>query len=195
MEHSSFSAAVAGRKPENLASAPSIAQNAFDVKLVSPIWSAGAYRVFVERSDLIFILLQGASRSIWDAAVPFLGPLGGLIPVASWVLGRGKAKAKRQRMAEGHPEDLLHESTGNFKLHQAEIREAAIEAPAAFVTTGKAGRLNLLVRHGEKIRCEFGDTIEMHRAIQLLMPLLNSTLKINVKWNGEKLRFESRKKS
>ena len=43
---------------------PASAQNAFNVKLITPILSVGTYRVFVERSDLIFIQLQGGSRSI-----------------------------------------------------------------------------------------------------------------------------------
>jgi hypothetical protein len=78
-------------------------------------------------------------------------------------------------------------------LHLAEIREAAIEVPAFLAASGKAGRLNLLVRHGEKIKFEFVNTEEMNRAIQLLVPLLNSTLKVNVEWNAEKGRFERKK--
>jgi hypothetical protein len=172
---------------------PALPANAFDVKMVSPILSAGTYRIFVERSDLIFIQLQGGSRSILEAAGPFLGPFGAVIPLALWLFTRGKAKVEREHLETGDPEVLLRENGGNFKLHQAEIREAAIEAPTVFATSGKAGRLNLRVRHGEKIRCEFENTNEMNRAIQLLVPLLNPTLKINVKWNGEKQRFEKRK--
>jgi hypothetical protein len=169
---------------EQVAPRPDAAQNAFNVKLITPFLSAGTYRVFIERSNLIFIQLQGGSSSILDAVAPFLGPFGGLITVTSLVLNRGKSKLKRQRLVEGNPEDLLHEGESNFKLHQTEIREATIKAPARLATSGKSGRLNFVVRHGEKIRCEFADASEMRRAIQLLVPMLNSTLKINAKWNG-----------
>jgi len=74
-------------------------------------------------------------------------------------------------------------------LNLAEIRDAAIEAPTFFQTSGKAGRLNFSVRHGEKIKCEFDNATEMNEAIHLLAPLLSSTLKVNVEWNGEKRQF------
>ena len=62
-----------------------------------------------------------------------------------------------------------------------------------FQTSGKAGRLNFSVRHGEKIKCEFDNAAEMNKAIHLLAPLLNSTLKVNVEWNEEKRRYEKKK--
>ncbi len=166
---------------------------AFNVKLVSPISSAGKYRIFVERSDLLFIQIEGGSRSILAAAAPFLGPVGNLIPLTLWLFGKRKTKAKLQRLETGNPEELLREGENNFKLNLAEIRDATIEAPAMFQTSGKAGRLNLLVRHGEKIKCEFDDVAEMAKAIHLLAPLLNSTLKVNVEWNEEKRRYEKKK--
>ncbi len=166
---------------------------AFNVKLVSPISSAGKYRIFVERSDLLFIQIEGGSRSILAAAAPFLGPVGNLIPLTLWLFGKIKTKAKLQRLETGNPEELLREGENNFKLNLAEIRDATIEAPAMFQTSGKAGRLNLLVRHGEKIKCEFDDVAEMAKAIHLLAPLLNSTLKVNVEWNEEKRRYEKKK--
>ena len=119
--------------------------------------------------------------------------LGNLIPLTLWLFTKRKTKAKLQRLEEGDPEELLRESENNFKLHLAEIRDAAIEAPAFFQTSGKAGRLNLSVRHGEKIKCEFDDVTEMNEAIHLLAPLLSSTLKVNVEWNGEKQQFERKK--
>ncbi|MGP8218331.1 MAG: hypothetical protein ACLQPI_02640 [Limisphaerales bacterium] len=108
------------------------AGTAFNVILVSPISSAGKYRVFVERSDLLFIQIEGGSRSVLEAAVPFLGPAGNIIPLTLWLLGKRKTKAKRQRLEEGDPEELVRESENNFKLNLAEIRDAAIEAPGIF---------------------------------------------------------------
>ncbi|MGB7746588.1 MAG: hypothetical protein WBN75_04795 [Verrucomicrobiia bacterium] len=180
-------------KQGKIAAQPEATRTAFNVKLVSPISSAGKYRVFVERSDLLFIQVEGGSRSILEAAAPFIGPAGNIIPLTLWLFGKSKTKAKLQRLEAGDPEELLRESENNFKLNLAEIRDAAIEAPAIFQTSGKAGRLNLSVRHGEKIKCEFDNATEMNNAIHLLAPLLNSTLKVNVDWNGEKERFESKK--
>jgi len=75
-------------------------------------------------------------------------------------------------------------------LYLAEIRDAAIEPPSFISTSGKAGRLILLVRHGEKFKFEFNDAADMNKAVHLLVPLMGSTLRINVEWNGQKQRFE-----
>jgi hypothetical protein len=181
------------KKPGKLAPQPKATGTSFNVKLVSPILSAGKYRVFVERSDLLFIQLEGGSKPILAAAAPLLGPAGNIIPLTLWLFGKRNTKAKLQRLEEGDPEELLRESGSNFELNLAEIRDAAIEAPTFFQTSGKAGRLNLSVRHGEKIKCEFYDATEMNEAIHLLAPLLSSTLKVNVEWNGEKQGFERKK--
>jgi hypothetical protein len=179
-------------KQGKLAAQPKATKTAFNVKLVSPISSAGKYRIFVERSDLLFIQIEGGSRSILEAAAPFIGPAGNIIPLTLWLFTKRKTKAKLQRLEEGDPEELLRESENNFKLNLAEIRDAAIEAPAFFQTSGKAGRLNFSVRHGEKIKCEFDNPTEMNEAIHLLVPLLNSTLKVSVEWNEKKQRFQKK---
>jgi len=180
-------------KQGTFAARPEAAGTSFNVKLVSPISSAGKYRIFVERSDLLFIQVEGGSRSILAAAAPFIGPAGNIIPLTLWLFTTRKTKAKLHRLEEGDPEELLRKSENNFKLNLAEIRDAAIEAPAFFQTSGKAGRLNFSVRHGEKIKCEFDNATEMNNAIHLLTPLLSSTLRVNVEWNETKHRFQKKK--
>jgi hypothetical protein len=180
-------------KQRKIAAQSEAAGTAFNVILVSPLSSVGKYRIFVERSDLLFIQVEGGSRSVLEAAVPFLGPAGGIIPLTLWLFNKRKTKAKRKRLEEGDPGELLRENENNFKLNLAEIRDAAIEAPAFFQNSGKAGRLNFSVRHGEKIKCEFDNAAEINKAIHLLAPLLSSTLKVNMEWNGEKRRFEKKK--
>ena len=180
-------------KPGRFAAPPEAAGTAFDVKLVSPMSSAGKYRIFVERSDLLFIQVEGGSRSILATLAPFLGPAGNIISLTLWLFTKNKAKANHQRLQAGDPEELLREGENNFKLNLAEIRDATIEAPAMFQHSGKAGRLNLVVRHGEKIKCEFGEPADLAAAIQLLTPVLSATLKVNVEWNDEKQRFEKKK--
>ena len=172
---------------------PTATRSTFDVKLISPISSAGAYRIFIERNDLLFIQLEGGSKSILAALAPLLGPLGNLIPLVLWLFTKKKAKERLQRIKQGNPEDLLRENGKNFKLYLAEIRDASIEPPSFISTSGKAGRLILLVRHGEKFKFEFKDPTNVNNAIQLLAPLMGSTLRINTEWNRQKQRFEKRK--
>ena len=178
---------------KKIAPQPTATQSAFNVKLITPISSAGTYRVFIERSDLLFIQIEGGSKSILAALAPLLGPVGNLIPLALWLFTKKKAKDRLQNIDRQNPEDLLRESGKNFNLHLSEIRDAAIEPPAFFATSGKAGRLTFLVRHGEKIKFEFVNAVEMSSAMHLLAPLLNSTLRINVEWNGEKQQFQKKK--
>jgi hypothetical protein len=172
---------------------PTATQSAFNVKLITPISSAGTYRVFIERSDLLFIQIEGGSKSLLAALAPLLGPVGNLIPLTLWLFTKKKAKDRLQKVEQQNPEDLLRESEKNFKLYLAEIRDASIEPPSFISTSGKAGRLILLVRHNEKIKFEFQTTAEMNNAMHLLMPLMGSTLRINVEWNGEKQRFQKKK--
>jgi hypothetical protein len=169
------------------------ASPSFDVKLTAPILSAGSYRVFVERSDLIFIQVEGGKSQIVAAFAPLLGPAGGLIPLALWLLGKRSARLNRERIETENPEDLLSESTANFKLHVAEIREASVEPPKMFMKTGKAGELNFSIRYDERVKCEFENAAQMTKAIQLLAPLLHSTLRVNVVWNEKTGKFEKKK--
>jgi len=176
------------------AASPPAAPPAFDVRLVSPILAAGKYRVFVERSDLLFIQMEGGSKSVLAAVAPLLGPVGNLIPLVLWLFTIRETKAKRRRLETADPEELLRGSEANFKLNVAEIRAAALEAPPRFVAIGKAGRLNLVVRHGERIKCECENVADMTKAIRLLTSLLDSTLRVNVSWNRDKQRFDRKKK-
>ena len=88
-------------KQGKIAAQPEATGTAFNVKLVSPISSAGKYRIFVERSDLLFIQIEGGSRSILEAAAPFLGPAGNIIPLTLWLFSKRKTKAKLQRLEDG----------------------------------------------------------------------------------------------
>jgi hypothetical protein len=168
-------------------------QSSFDIKLVAPIFSAGTYRVFIERNDLLFIQIEGGSKSMLAALAPLLGPLGGLIPLVLWLFTKKQAKDYLQKLEQQNPEDLLRDSENNFKLYLAEIRDAAIEPPSFISTSGKAGRLILLVRHGEKFNFEFSDAAGMANAVRLLLPLMGSTLRINLEWNEQKQRYEKKK--
>jgi hypothetical protein len=172
---------------------PVSAETAFNAILISPISSAGTYGVFNRRSELLFIQIEGGVKSSLAALAPLLGPAGGLIPLVLWLFAKKREKGRLQNIDQQNPEDLLRENDSNFKLHLAEIRDATI-VPASFLATrGKAGRLLLTVRHGEKLEFEFENAVEMAKAIQALTPLLNSTLRINVEWNETKQQFQRKK--
>lgn len=183
-----------GERCNRIAPQPAETQSAFDVQLISPISSAGAYRVFIERNDLLFIQIEGGTKSVLAAVAPLLGSFGGLIPLALWLFTKKKAKDRLQEIGQQNPEDLLRDSEKNFKLYAAEIRDASIEPPVFISNSGKAGRLILLARHGGKFKFEFKNAADMNRAIHLLTPLLGSTLRMNVEWNGPKQRFEKKKR-
>jgi hypothetical protein len=184
----------AGKSTEKKAALPSsAAQNAFDARLATPIFS-GAYRIFVGQSDLIFIQIEGGAKLVLAVMAPLIGPVVNLISLVLWFFTKKKAKDWLKKLDQQNPEDLLCESENNFRLHLPEIREAAIELPAFLAVSGKAGRLILVARHGEKMKFEFENATETNKAIHLLVPLLNPTLKVNVEWNGAKRRFEKKKK-
>ena len=171
---------------------PPADSTAFSLTLISPIAAAGTYRVIVEHNDLLFIQISGGSKSVLAALALLVGPAGGLIHLVSWLFTRKQANDRRKKIEHQKPDDLLRENEHHFKLYLAEIRDAAIE-PATFLSaSGKAGRLILTVRHGEKNKFEFESAAEMNNAIHLLSPLLNSTLSINVEWNEKKRRFQKK---
>lgn len=172
---------------------PATGRSFFDVKLISPISAAGAYRAFIERSDLIFIQIESGPKSILAALAPVLGPAGGLVPLALWLFTKKRDKSRRHSIEQQEPERMLHEHAENFKLYLSEIREAAIEPATWLATSGKAGRLILTVRHGEKLKFEFGNVEEMSNAIHLLASRLGPALINNVEWNGEQHQFQRKK--
>lgn len=171
---------------------PAVTRSWFDAKLISPISAAGTYRVFIERNDLLFIQMEGGSKSALAALAPLLSSAGGLIHLALWLFSK-KPVRERQNLDQQNPEALLRENEGSFKLYLAEIRDAAIESASWLATSGNAGRLVLTVRHGEKIKFEFAGTEPMANAIKLLKSLLGSTLRVNVEWNGEQQQFQKKK--
>ena len=171
---------------------PAATQSSFTVNLISPISASGTYQVFVERSELLFIQIEGGTKSAIAALAPVLGPAGGLITFAMWLFAKRNHREKQLKaMATENPETLLRENENSFKLHAAEIRDAAIEPPSWLAASGNAGRLVLKVRHVEKMTFEFKAAEEVSNAMRLLPALLGATLRINVVWNGEKQRFQS----
>ena len=166
----------------------------FDINLASPLSQSGKYRVFVEKNDLIFIPLEG-KRSVLESLAHFLGPVGYVVQLAFWIFSKQKTAARLRQTRDNSPEELLRENDSAFKLYSAEIRRASIEPSSILAIGGKAGRLNLLVRHGEKLKFEFFDAAGIVTAIHWLGPFLGSNLEISSQWNEQKQEFEKRKRS
>jgi hypothetical protein len=153
-------------------------RTAFNVKLISPLSRSGKYRIYVRGSDLIFIQTEGTS-SVLNSIHGFLGPLGSLIPLFLWLFSRHKTREFNRRLEEADPEDLIQGNGNNFRLHLSEIRDAVME-PASLFEGG--GRLSLSIRQGEKMKLAFVSSHDLKTALQLLPPLLPSTLRVNAEW-------------
>lgn len=179
---------------EKAGSEPDPARTAFDATLVSPFRSSGTYRVYLRGSDLIFIQTDAGVRSGWPGQIlAHLWPVGILVNLFWWVSSKRRTWDS-ERLDEADPEDLLRESESNFKIYLLEIQDAALEPPAHLSTSGtKAGRLWLFLPGGRKITLAFGDADEIKTALRLLTPRLGSTLRVNVKWNEGRQRFQGKR--
>jgi hypothetical protein len=167
----------------------------FNVRLVTFAFE-GMYRVHVRGSDLFFIQLA-ASNTWAEAVVPLLGPAGLLIAVPLYLTRRAKRKAEpaAQLAPQENPELLLAQNKNNFRVYSAEICEAAIEPPSRLQIHGKqAGRWNLVLRDGRKMRSEFENANDMKAALNILPRLLDTTLKVNVEWDETRKRFQKKKR-
>jgi hypothetical protein len=143
---------------------------------------------------LIFIRLEGGVSSILGAIAPLFGPFGALVGFVMWLFSKRTARDLHQRLEAHDPEDLLRGNGKNFILHLSEVRDATMEPASFWGFSGRqAGRLNLSVRHGEKVKLEFETPNELEAAVQLLTPLLPSILRVNVEWNETKHRFQKKK--
>ena len=159
-------------------------QAAFNVKVISPLLSAGSYRVFVHSGDLFFIQIESGSNQILNALLPLLGPFGGLANLFGWLFSRGKVNDFNERLQTADPENLLRDSKKNFRFHLAEIRQVVIEPAAASSFSGKeVGRADLTVRQGERWKLAFAARADMDAVWQLLASGFSSPLRADVEWN------------
>lgn len=139
----------------------------FNARLVSTC-SDSMYRIYARGNDLYFIQLAGLSTTAQALTVHF-GVIGMLIRESMKRRTKKKAEATLQRVRQVDPEELLRESKNNFKVYIPKIREAAIEPPALFAMHGKqAGRWNLSLRDGKKMRFEFENGDELKAALDML---------------------------
>jgi hypothetical protein len=151
------------------------------------------YRVYARGSDLYFIRLGGLSATT-DALTMHFGLIGYLIRESMKRRAKKKTEELLQRAGQVDPEQLLRDNKSNFKLFVPEVREAVIEPPALFARHGRqAGRWNVFLQNGKKMRFEFENTDELKVALNVLPQLMNATLRINVEWDETKKRFQKKK--
>jgi len=177
---------------------PHAAFGAFEAHISIPTRLTGNYLVFVRESDLIFIRCDAGGSPLISAVLHMLGPVGGIVTAFAWLgrlvenlISNTKTQDDKQQLAHLDPYELLQSSEHNFKLHISEIRHGTVH-PGTFwsLSQGKAGRIDLAVRLGERLRIEFATADELATALHLLKPLLSTNLEVNVVWNPTTLRFE-----
>ena len=164
-------------------------ETTFNAKFISSM-AVREYRVYARRSDFFFIEVPGLTATA-DAVTIHLGLIGLLIRRSLKKKAKQKAEALFQSAEYQDPEQAIGQNKDNFKIYIPEIRDSSIEPPALFALHGQqAGRWNLSMRDGKKLRFEFENPDDMKSALNVLPRLLAGTLTVNVEWNEAKKRFQ-----
>jgi hypothetical protein len=168
----------------------------FGVTIVSPMLSAGSYRIFVQGGDLIFIQLESGTSQVLNNLIPLLGPFGGFVVLFGWLFSRSKVDEFNERLKSATPEALLRDSNRNFLLHLAEIRQVVIE-PAVATSFGikEVGRAELTIRQGEKLTLAFAARADMDAVWQLLASGSFAPLQADVEWDAKYQQYHKKTRS
>jgi hypothetical protein len=131
-----------------------------------------------------------------DLIAGLLGPAGALVAVAAGLWQKRKAATAPEQNDDGGPEDSHDQDENSFSIYLPEVRDAALEPPSLFITSGKhAGRLDLLVRDGKTVKLDFPTADDVQSVLNVLAPLLKSTLRIGVEWDEGAHRFKKKQKA
>ena len=169
---------------------------AFNARLVSHSVAVGTYRVYLRGQDLVFVQAdkEKVSRGI-DFIADLLGPAGALVAVAARMWQKRKAATAPAHNDNGGAEDSYHQDENSFSIYLGEVRDGALEPPGHFALSGKqAGRLELLVGYGRTVKLELPTAEDVASVLNLLAPLLKSTLRITVEWDEGARRFRKKQK-
>ena len=168
---------------------------AFNARLVSHGVAVGTYRVYLRGQDLVFVQAdkEKVNRGV-DLIVGLLGPAGDLVAVAARLWQKRKSATAPAHNDNG-PEDSHYQDENSFSIYLGEVRDAALEPPGHFALSGKkAGRLDLLVGYGRRVKLELPTADDVTSVLTLLAPLLKSTLRITVEWDEDARRFRKKQK-
>ena len=168
---------------------------AFNARLVSHSVAVGTYRVYLRGQDLVFVQADKEKVNRGVDFIGLLGPAGDLVAVAARLWQKRKAATAPAHDDNGGPEDSHHQDENSFSIYLGEVRDAALEPPGHFALSGKqAGRLELLVGYGRTVKLELPTADDVKSVLNLLAPLLKSTLRIKVEWDEGARRFRKKQK-
>jgi hypothetical protein len=182
--------------PRKIGRAGARGEAAFNARLVSYGLAVGTYRVCLRGQDLVFVQAdkEKVNRGV-DFIAGLLGPAGGLVAVAVKAWQKRKAATAPAHDDDGGPEDSPHQDENSFSIYVPEIRDAALEPPGLFALPGEhAGRLDLLVRDGKTVKLDLPTADDVKSVLNLLAPLLKSTLRIKGEWDEGAHRFQKKQK-
>jgi hypothetical protein len=184
-------------RPRIIGGAGGRSEAAFNASLVSHGVAVGTYRVYLRGHDLVFVqtdkekIKQGV-----DLIAGLLGPAGALVAAAVGIWQKRKAATAPAHDEHGRPEDSHHQDENSFSIYVPEIRDAALEPPSLLTVSEKqAGRLDLLVRDGKKVKLALPTAADVQSVLNVLAPLLKSTLRIGVEWDEGAHRFQKKQKA
>ena len=186
----------AGR-PRIIGGAGGRSEAAFNASLVSHGVAVGTYRVYLRGQDLVFVQVDKEKvNRVVEFIAGLLGPVGALFAAAVALWRKRKAATAPAHNDNRGPEDLHHQDENSFSIYVPEIRDAALEPPGRFALSGeRAGRLDLVVRYGETVKLELPTADDVKSVLNLLAPLLKSTLRINGEWDEGARRFQKKQKA
>ena len=186
----------AGR-PRIIGGAGGRSEAAFNASLVSHGVAVGTYRVYLRGHDLVFVQTdkEKVSRGV-DLIAGFLGPAGGLVAAAVGLWQKRKAATAPAHDEDGGPEDSPYQDENSFSIYVPEIRDATLKPPGLLTVSEKqAGRLDLLVRDGKTVKLALPTAHDVQSVLNLLAPLLKSTLRIKGEWDEGARRFQKKQKA
>jgi hypothetical protein len=186
----------AGR-PRKIGEAGARSEAAFNAKLVSHVVAVGTYRVHLRGQDLVFVQTDKEKVSTGvDFVAGFLGPAGALVAAAVGLWQKRKAATAPAHDYDGVPADAPYQDENSFSIYVPEIRDATLEPPGLLTVSEKqAGRLDLLGRDGKRVKLALPTADDVQSVLNLLAPLLKSTLRIKGEWDEGARRFQKKQKA
>ncbi len=184
-------------KPQRIGDAAGKREPAFNARLISHGIATGSYRIYLWGQDLVFVHTdkEPVSGGV-DFIAGWLGPAGALVALAARLWQKKKAATAPAHDVKRGPEDFDRQDENSFSIYVPEVREAALEPASRFaVLEERAGRLDLLVRNGRRVKLELPTVDDVRSVLSLLAPLLKSTLRINVEWDEGERRFRKKRES
>ena len=169
----------------------------FNARVISHGVAMAVYRVYLRGQDLVFVQTDKEKVSTGvDFVAGLLGPAGGLVAAAVGLWRKRKAATAPAHDVDRGPTDSPYQDENSFSIYVPEIRDATLEPPGLLTVSEKqAGRLDLLVRDGKTVKLALPTANDVQSVLNLLAPLLKSTLRIKGEWDKGARRFQKKQKA